>query len=104
MTQDTRYLTGSQLKSKVDDGSDPLVEYFRKGSAASHLSVDDFNSGYFGAARHLHLSCVASALSESSLAQLKHSAKEICARGKTLSFDPNLRSAVAQRRGDAPAA
>ena len=91
VTKDARYPTGFQLKSKVDDGSDPLVEYFRKGSAASHLSVDDFNSDYFGAARHLHLSGVAAALSDSSLALLKHSAKEMRARGKTISFDPNLR-------------
>lgn len=91
VTKDARYPTGFQLKSKVDDGSDPLVEYFRKGSAASHLSVDDFNSDYFGAARHLHLSGVAAALSASSLALLKHSAKEMRARGKTISFDPNLR-------------
>lgn len=89
--KDARYPTGFQLKSKVDDGSDPLVEYFRKGSAASHLSVEDFNSDYFGAARHLHLSGVAAALSASSLALLKHSAKEMRARGKTISFDPNLR-------------
>ncbi|MGE1563498.1 sugar kinase [Pantoea septica] len=91
VTKDARYSTGFQLKSKVDDGSDPLVEYFRKGSAASHLSVEDFNSDYFGAARHLHLSGVAAALSASSLALLKHSAKEMRARGKTISFDPNLR-------------
>jgi len=91
VTKDARYPTGFQLKSKVDDGSDPLVEYFRKGSAASHLSVEDFNSDYFGAARHLHLSGVAAALSPSSLALLKHSAKEMRARGKTISFDPNLR-------------
>ncbi len=91
VTKDARYPTGFQLKSKVDDGSDPLVEYFRKGSAASHLSVEDFNSDYFGATRHLHLSGVAAALSASSLALLKHSAKEMRARGKTISFDPNLR-------------
>ncbi|MDU7868159.1 MAG: sugar kinase, partial [Pantoea sp.] len=91
VTVDNRYPTGFQLKSKVDDGSDPLVEYFRKGSAASHLSVDDFDADYFGSARHLHLSGVAAALSDSSLALLKHAAKEMRARGKTISFDPNLR-------------
>ena len=73
VTTDARYPTGFQLKSKVDDGSDPLVEYFRKGSAASHLSVADFtlNPGYFTSARHLHLSGVAAALSDSSLALLQ---------------------------------
>lgn len=88
---DSRYPTGFQLKSKVEDGSDPLVEYFRKGSAASHLSVDDFNRDYFGAARHLHLSGVAAAISDSSLALSKHAAQEMKQMGKTISFDPNLR-------------
>ncbi|WLS78959.1 sugar kinase [Erwinia pyri] len=91
VTTDSRYATGFQLKSKVEDGSDPLVEYFRKGSAASHLSPDDFNRDYFGSARHLHLSGVAAALSETSLALSKHAAKEMKEMGKTISFDPNLR-------------
>ena len=34
---DGRYPTGFMLKSIVGDGSDPEVEYFRRGSAASHL-------------------------------------------------------------------
>lgn len=93
VTTDARYPTGFQLKSKVDDGSDPLVEYFRKGSAASHLSVADFtlNPGYFTSARHLHLSGVAAALSDSSLALLQQVAREMKMAGKTISFDPNLR-------------
>lgn len=91
VTVDARYPTGFQLKSKVDDGSDPRVEYFRKGSAASHLSPDDFNPDYFGAARHLHLSGVAAALSASSFELLHHAAKSMRAQGKTISFDPNLR-------------
>lgn len=91
VTVDDRFPTGFQLKSKVDDGSDPLVEYFRKGSAASHLSVADFNHDYFGAARHLHLSGVAAAISDSSLELSKYAAKKMRALGKTISFDPNLR-------------
>ncbi|WP_343463762.1 sugar kinase [Pantoea sp.] len=91
VTTDARYRTGFQLKASVDDGSDPEVEYFRKGSAASYLSPDDFDADYFGAARHLHLSGVAAALSDSALALCQHAAKEMRARGKTISFDPNLR-------------
>lgn len=91
VTIDDRYPTGFQLKSKVTDGTDPIVEYFRKGSAASHLSVEDFNPIGFTAARHLHLSGVAAALSASSYALLDHAAGAMKAAGKTLSFDPNLR-------------
>ena len=91
VTTDARYATGFQLKSKAENGTDPIVEYFRKGSAASHLSVDDFNEEYFSSARHLHLSGVAAALSGSSLELLNHTAKVMKAKGKTISFDPNLR-------------
>ena len=91
VTLDERYATGFQLKSKVENGTDPIVEYFRKGSAASHLSVADYNEAYFSAARHLHLSGVAAALSASSYELLAHTARTMKAQGKTLSFDPNLR-------------
>ncbi|EMN3918775.1 sugar kinase [Citrobacter farmeri] len=91
VTLDERYATGFQLKSKVENGTDPIVEYFRKGSAASHLSVADYNDAYFSAARHLHLSGVAAALSASAYELLAHTARTMKAQGKTLSFDPNLR-------------
>ena len=88
---DEHHATGFQLKSKVENGTDPIVEYFRKGSAASHLSVEDYNDAYFSSARHLHLSGVAAALSGSSYELLTHTARTMKALGKTLSFDPNLR-------------
>lgn len=91
VTLDARFATGFQLKSKVENGTDPIVEYFRKGSAASHLSVEDYDETYFSGARHLHLSGVAAALSASSYELLAHTARSMKAQGKTLSFDPNLR-------------
>lgn len=91
VTVDCRFATGYQLKSKAENGTDPIVEYFRKGSAASHLSTDDFNAAVFSRARHLHLSGVAAALSSTSYALLEHAAATMKAQGKTLSFDPNLR-------------
>ena len=91
VTLDGRYATGFQLKSKAENGTDPIVEYFRKGSAASHLSTDDFHAALFNEARHLHLSGVAAALSASSYALLEHAAQSMKAQGKTISFDPNLR-------------
>ncbi|PUA18615.1 sugar kinase [Glaciimonas sp. PCH181] len=91
VTVDPQYRTGFQLKSRSDDGSDPQIEYFRKGSAASHLSLADYNADYFGAARHLHLSGVAPAISETSYTLALHIAQEMRAAGKSISFDPNLR-------------
>ncbi|PWC17475.1 2-dehydro-3-deoxygluconokinase [Brenneria corticis] len=88
---DDAYPTGFQLKSRAENGTDPIVEYFRKGSAASRLSLADFDESYFSAARHLHLSGVAAALSPSSYALSAHAAQWMRSRGKTVSFDPNLR-------------
>jgi 2-dehydro-3-deoxygluconokinase len=91
VSTDTRYPTGFQLKSKNDDGSDPTVEYFRRGSAASHLSSDDFQRDYVLGARHLHLSGVAPAISTSSRELAFTLAREMRAAGRTITFDPNLR-------------
>ncbi|WP_440252878.1 sugar kinase [Escherichia coli] len=88
---DNDLATGFQLKSKVENGTDPIVEYFRKGSAASYLSLDDYDERWFASARHLHLSGVAAALSASSYTLLDHAARTMKALGKTISFDPNLR-------------
>ncbi|AGK46545.1 MULTISPECIES: sugar kinase [Burkholderia] len=91
VTVDARYPTGFQLKSRATDGADPTVEYFRKGSAASRLSLDDYAPGYVLGARHLHLTGVAPALSDSSRELAFHLARTMRAAGRTVSFDPNLR-------------
>jgi 2-dehydro-3-deoxygluconokinase len=88
---DERYPTGFQLKSRNDDGSDPAIEYFRKASAASHLSPDDYEPSYVTPARHLHLTGVAPAISATSRELAFLLAREMRAAGKTISFDPNLR-------------
>jgi 2-dehydro-3-deoxygluconokinase len=91
VTVDERYPTGFQLKSRIDDGSDPAVEYFRKGSAASHLSREDYVADYVLGARHLHLTGVAPAISATSRELAFHMAREMRRAGKSISFDPNLR-------------
>lgn len=88
---DTHHPTGFQLKSKARNGEDPLVEYYRKGSAASYLSVQDFNAPYYANATHLHLSGVAAALSDSSYQLSEYLADFMKTSDKTVSFDPNLR-------------
>ncbi|MED4224394.1 sugar kinase [Neobacillus cucumis] len=90
---DDHYPTGFQLKSKVIEG-DPEVQYFRKGSAASHLSVDDFNEAYFKAAGHLHMTGIPLALSEQARAYAKHALSFMKKNGRSVSFDPNLRPSL----------
>src|SRR5471030_2307343 len=82
---DERYPTGFQLKSRNDDGSDPAIEYFRKASAASHLSLDDYVADYVLGARHLHLTGVAPAISATSRELGFHMAREMRKAGKTIS-------------------
>ncbi|MED1467785.1 sugar kinase [Bacillus salipaludis] len=87
---DTNYPTGFQLKSKVTFG-DPEVQYFRKGSAASNLSIDDFNEEYFLSARHMHMTGIPLALSSHTRAFANHALALMKRNGRSISFDPNLR-------------
>ncbi len=100
VSTDARYPTGFQLKSKCDDGSDPAVEYFRAGSAASKLSLHDYRADYVLGARHLHLSGVAPAISASSRELAFKLAREMRAAGRTISFDPNLRPTLWESQAD----
>ncbi len=38
---DAQHPTGLLFKERAQNGADPRVEYFRRGSAASHLTIDD---------------------------------------------------------------
>lgn len=85
--------TGFQLKARRDDGGDPAVEYFRTGSAASKLSVEDLHVAV-PQARHLHATGIVPALSER-CRQLSHALIErMRAAGASVSFDPNLRPSL----------
>jgi 2-dehydro-3-deoxygluconokinase len=90
VTTDAGHPTGFMLKTRADDGSDPQIEYFRKGSAASHLGPDDAPAGEFPA-RHLHLTGITPALSGSARELVFQLARQARAAGASISFDPNLR-------------
>ncbi len=83
--------TGFQFKGRVTDGSDPQVEYHRKGSAASQMGPADLDIPWLQSARHLHVTGVFPALSPSTLASTRASILAMRAAGRTISFDPNLR-------------
>ena len=51
----------------MTDGSDPPVEYHRKGSAASHMGPADVDEAWLRSARHLHATGVFAAISDTSL-------------------------------------
>jgi 2-dehydro-3-deoxygluconokinase len=90
---DELHPTGFQLKSKVIEG-DPEVQYFRKGSAASHLTIADFNEEYFKSAKHMHMTGIPLALSVDAREFAKHALSFMKRNGRTISFDPNLRPSL----------
>ncbi|MDR6924122.1 sugar kinase [Pseudomonas sp. BE134] len=90
---DSAHPTGFQLKSRTDDGSDPAVEYFRRGSAASHLSVQSIAPPLLGA-RHLHATGIPPALSASAREMSFELMTRMRAAGRSVSFDPNLRPSL----------
>lgn len=91
VAEDDARPTGFMLKSRSDDGQDPKVEYYRRGSAASVLSLDDFDADYFTGARHLHVTGITPALSGSAAQLVEHAMRRMREAGRTISFDPNLR-------------
>ncbi|HEY2256570.1 MAG TPA: sugar kinase [Variovorax sp.] len=88
---DASQRTGFQFKGRVSDGSDPPVEYHRKGSAASHMGVADVDEAWLRSARHLHATGVFAAISSTSLEAAFKSMAVMREAGRTISFDPNLR-------------
>ncbi len=88
---DATQRTGFQFKGRVTDGSDPPIEYHRKGSAASHMGPADIDEPWLRSARHLHATGVFAAISETSLQAALRSMEVMRAAGRTISFDTNLR-------------
>lgn len=91
VTVDAAHPTGFMLKSLAATGADPQIEYFRKGSAASHMAAQDQIGAYAASARHLHITGICPALSPALRELVFELAGEARAQGRSVSFDPNLR-------------
>ena len=90
---DTLHPTGFQFKSREEAGADPQVEYFRKGSAASHLSIAAISPALLNA-RHLHATGIPPALSEATRELSIELMTQMRKAGRSVSFDPNLRPSL----------
>ncbi len=90
---DPLHPTGFQLKSRELEGADPVVEYFRRGSAASHLCVGDIAPRLLQA-RHLHATGIPAALSDSCRELSRELMRRMRNAGRSVSFDPNLRPSL----------
>lgn len=91
---DAQQRTGFQFKGRVDDGSDPEVEYHRKGSAASSMQPSEIDEAWLNQARHLHATGVFAAISPDALATARRTLQIARQAGSTISFDPNLRPSL----------
>lgn len=88
---DSQHPTGILFKEKATGGADPKVTYFRHGSAASHLTIDDAKNIAFPALTHLHATGITPALSESCHQLTRHLMEQARIHDVSISFDPNLR-------------
>jgi 2-dehydro-3-deoxygluconokinase len=100
---DASLRTGLMFKGRVNDGSDPPVEYHRSGSAASRMGAGDVDAAWLRSARHLHATGVFPAISASTMEAARQSFDAMRAESgassdgghgrnpRTISFDPNLR-------------
>lgn len=91
---DRQRSTGFMLKSRSLDGSDPAIEYYRRGSAASQLSVAHLKTDYALRARHVHATGITPALSPAARELVAHAMQTLRAAGRSVSFDPNLRPSL----------
>lgn len=91
--QDEEWLTGMQLKAKVEAG-DPEVVNFRKCTAFSHFSPDDLKTINWEGVRHVHVTGIPVALSTNCRAASVLFMKLARQHGVQISFDPNLRPAL----------
>ena len=88
---DAAHPTGTMLKTLALDGRDPDIEYFRSGSAASHLGLVDQPVEVLRRTRHVHLTGITPALSSGARALVFEMARAARSANCSISFDPNLR-------------
>jgi len=88
---DAQHPTGFMLKSCELTGDDPKIEYFRKGSAASYMGLQDCPVNVFAQVRQLHVTGISVALSDSVRELVLHMVAQARVCGVQVSFDPNLR-------------
>lgn len=94
VTYDNIYRTGIQLKNRVTDGSDPYAPYYRKGSAASHITMEQIDMIDFQDIEHVHVTGIPPALSKESREATYHLMERARENNVFITFDPNLRPAL----------
>lgn len=86
------YPTGFMIKSKTSEG-DPDIFYFRRGSAASHVTPDDIDCDV-SQLKHIHITGITAALSKDTLDTVYRMIQIGKENGIRISFDPNIRKSL----------
>lgn len=87
---DNHHLTGVFFKEKsVLYGT--TVQYYRRNSPASAISIDDINLSLFDQAKHFHLTGITPALSQTNRETVFALLERAKSKGIQISFDPNIR-------------
>lgn len=90
VTIDPKRTTGILFKERFSTVN-PNVYYYRKGSAASHLKIEDLDMDYISKAKILHVTGISLALSDEMREAVFFAVNEARKRGVLISFDPNIR-------------
>jgi 2-dehydro-3-deoxygluconokinase len=90
VTFDDKRNTGVLFKERFAHVN-PNVYYYRKGSAASKLSVDDLDEEYIKSAKILHITGITAALSVETRRAIFKAIEIAKANNVLVSFDPNIR-------------
>lgn len=91
---DREHLTGMQFKEMAPEGTDPLVVNYRRHTAFSHFAPEDLRGIDWQGVKHVHVTGIPAALSDSCCASVEALMEAAHAHGATVSFDPNLRPAL----------
>ena len=87
---DATAATGLYFK-EVRSGEDVRVQYYRSGSAASKLILDELDEAYIARAKFLHITGITPALSDNCYKAVLKAITVAKQNNVTVVFDPNLR-------------
>lgn len=85
-----KYKTGFYLKQLVDN-NDPVIEYYRKNSAASNYNKDNLKNIDFSNIKIAHISGIMASISKKGLNSIKSLMNILNNKNILTVFDPNLR-------------
>ncbi|MEW4307104.1 sugar kinase [Rossellomorea marisflavi] len=88
--KDEEHNTGIFFKEIIGSG-EVRVQYFRAGSAASHMEPADLPASYIRSAKYLYITGITPALSETCKQMIFEAIKLARESGVRVVFDPNLR-------------